>query len=146
MLPHSVDSQILQSTASSHFNQGNNDHWCTDVLPDFLDFPMSSTCSQLDANDSCSIGIPSEEVGKGNDWQDWADQLITDNNVLTADWNGLLADASVAKPGPKVEFISPCMHSVAQFVIFLGLLELLKTFNVCPDSVIVGFISDSPAA
>lgn len=111
LFPHSVDSRILQSTASSHFNQGNSDQWCADVLSDFLDFPMSSTCSQLDANDSCSIGIPSEEVGKGNDWQEWADQLITDTNVLSADWNGLLADASVAKPGPKASCQIPQQSS-----------------------------------
>ncbi|XP_051118582.1 protein PHOSPHATE STARVATION RESPONSE 1-like isoform X2 [Andrographis paniculata] len=102
ILPHHVDSQKLQSTASSHFNPENNDQWCADILPNFLDFPMSSTCSLLDANSSCSINIPSEEIGRVNDWQEWADQLLTDNNTLTADLNGLLADHSVTDNlGPK---------------------------------------------
>ncbi|KAG6403105.1 hypothetical protein SASPL_135322 [Salvia splendens] len=102
-LPHSVDSQLLQSTASSHFNRESNESWCTDTLPDFLDFPMSTTIqsSQLYGSNSSGITIPHEDLGKGNDWQDWADQLITDNDALTADWSGLLADASVAEPEPK---------------------------------------------
>ncbi|XP_047975805.1 protein PHOSPHATE STARVATION RESPONSE 1-like isoform X2 [Salvia hispanica] len=102
-LPHSVDSQLLQSTASSHFNRESNESWCTDTLPDFLDFPMSTTIqsSQLYGSNSSGITIPHEDLGKPNDWQDWADQLITDNDALTADWSGLLADASVAEPEPK---------------------------------------------
>ncbi|KAL1539636.1 protein PHOSPHATE STARVATION RESPONSE 1-like isoform X1 [Salvia divinorum] len=102
-LPHSVDSQPLQSTASSHFNKESNESWCTDTLPDFLDFPMSTTIqsSQLYRSNSSGITIPHEDLGKPNDWQDWADQLITDDDALTADWSGLLADASVADPEPK---------------------------------------------
>ncbi|KAI3449814.1 hypothetical protein Pfo_006479 [Paulownia fortunei] len=106
ILPNSVDSRVLQSTASSHFNKENNDSWCTDTLPDFLDFPMSTTIlnSQLDGSNSGGIAIPSEDLSKPNDWQDWADQLITDDDVLTTDWNGLLADASVADPEPKASY------------------------------------------
>ncbi|PIN06918.1 hypothetical protein CDL12_20522 [Handroanthus impetiginosus] len=104
LLPHSVGSQVLRSTASSHFNKEYNESWCTDALPDFLDFPMSTTIqnSQLDGNNSGSIGIPSEDLGKPNDWQDWADQLINDNDALATDWSGLLADASAVDQGPKI--------------------------------------------
>ncbi|KAL6564504.1 hypothetical protein OROMI_015954 [Orobanche minor] len=104
ILPNSIDSGVLQSTASSQFNRENNDSWCTDTLPDFLDFPMSTTIlnSQLDGSNNVSIAIPSEDLSKTNDWQDWADQLITDSDALTTDWNGLLADVSVADPEPKI--------------------------------------------
>ncbi|KAK6164401.1 hypothetical protein DH2020_001265 [Rehmannia glutinosa] len=106
VLPNSVDSRVLQSTASSQFNKENNDSWCTDTLPDFLDFPMSTTIlnGQLDGSNSGGIAIPSEDLSKPNDWQDWADQLITDNDALATDWNGLLADASVADPEPKASY------------------------------------------
>ncbi|KAL6564065.1 hypothetical protein OROHE_005305 [Orobanche hederae] len=106
ILPNSIDSGVLQSTASSQFNRENNDSWCTDTLPDFLDFPMSTTIlnSQLDGSNNVSIAIPSEDLSKTNDWQDWADQLITDSDALTTDWNGLLADASVADPEPKASY------------------------------------------
>ncbi|XP_042046621.1 protein PHOSPHATE STARVATION RESPONSE 1-like [Salvia splendens] len=103
VLLHSVDSQLIQSTASSHFNKGNNDSWCTDTMTDFLDIPMSTTIqsSQLYGSNSSVITIPHEDLGKPNDWQDWADQLLTDNDALTADWSELLADASVTDPEPK---------------------------------------------
>ncbi|XP_047982224.1 protein PHOSPHATE STARVATION RESPONSE 1 [Salvia hispanica] len=99
----SVDSQLIQSTASSHFNKENNDSWCTDTMPDFLDIPMSTTIqsSQLYGSNSSVITIPHEDLGKPNDWQDWADQLLTDNDALTADWSELLADASVTDQEPK---------------------------------------------
>ncbi|KAL3647705.1 hypothetical protein CASFOL_008673 [Castilleja foliolosa] len=107
ILPNSVDSMVLQSTASSQFNKGSNDSWSTDVLPDFLDFPMSTTIlnGQLDGGHNDGIAVPSEDLGKPNDWQDWADQLITDNDALiTTDWNGLLADASIADAQPKASY------------------------------------------
>ncbi|KAL6516200.1 hypothetical protein OROGR_019505 [Orobanche gracilis] len=106
ILLNSNDSGVLQSTASSQFNRENNDSWCTDTIPDFLDFTMSTTIlnSQLDGSNNVSIAIPSEDLSKTNDWQDWADQLITDSDALTTDWNGLLADASVADPEPKASY------------------------------------------
>lgn len=121
ILPHTVDSRVLQSTASSHFNKENNDSWCADALPDFLDFPMSTTIqsSQLYGSNSVGITIPSEDLSKSNDWQDWADQLITDNDALTTDWNGLLADTSVADPEPKVEFIYRGLSFRAWFLFVL---------------------------
>ncbi|KAI3460977.1 hypothetical protein Pfo_017640 [Paulownia fortunei] len=104
LVPHSVDSGVLQSTASSHYNKDNNGSWCTDTLPDFLDFPISTAIqnSQLGGSNSGGVLVPSEDLSKPNDWQDWADQLITDNDALTSDWNELLADASVADPEVKL--------------------------------------------
>ncbi|KAL2238718.1 protein PHOSPHATE STARVATION RESPONSE 1 isoform X2 [Sesamum indicum] len=105
-LPQSVDSRVLQSTASSHFNKENNNSWCTDPLPDFLDFPMTTIIqnNQLDGSNRGGIAIPSEELSKSSDWQDWADQLISDNDDLATDWNGLFADPSVSDPGPKASY------------------------------------------
>ncbi|KAK4482360.1 hypothetical protein RD792_009513 [Penstemon davidsonii] len=102
----SVDSGVLQSTASSHFCKENNDSWCTDTLPDFLDFPVSTTIqnSQLNGSNNGDVAIPTENLSKRNDWQDWADQLITDNDALTSDWNDILADANTADPEPKVSY------------------------------------------
>ncbi|KAK4408169.1 protein PHOSPHATE STARVATION RESPONSE 1 [Sesamum angolense] len=104
LVPHSVDSGVLQSTASSHYNKDHNDSWCTDALPDFLDFPMSGAIqnSQLDGSNTGGVAIPSEDPNRPNDWQDWADQLITDNDALTSDWNELLADTRVADPDLKL--------------------------------------------
>ncbi|KAL3828084.1 hypothetical protein ACJIZ3_016886 [Penstemon smallii] len=101
-----VDSGVLKSTASSHFCKENNDSWCTDTLPDFLDFPESTTIQniQLNGSNNGDIAIPTENLSKRNDWQDWADQLITDNDALASDWNDILADANTADPEPKVTY------------------------------------------
>lgn len=117
ILLHSVDSQLIQSTASSHFNKRNNDSWCTDTMTDFLDIPMSTTIqsSQLYGSNSSVITIPHEDLGKPNDWQDWADQILTNNDALTVDWSELLADASVTDPEPKVEFTFFQLVSVILF-------------------------------
>ncbi|KAL0437334.1 UNVERIFIED_CONTAM: protein PHR1-LIKE 1 [Sesamum radiatum] len=58
--------------------------------------------SQLDGSNTGGIAVPSEDPNRPNDWQDWADQLITDNDALTSDWNELLADTSVADPDLKL--------------------------------------------
>ncbi|KAL2540693.1 phosphate starvation response 1 [Abeliophyllum distichum] len=102
-LPHSCDSGILQSTASSQYTKGNNSSsWCPDSLPDFLDYSFSTSIQngQLESINSGDIGISSEDLSRKNDWQEWADQLITDTDPLTSDWNELLADASVE---PKMQ-------------------------------------------
>ncbi|XP_075500818.1 protein PHOSPHATE STARVATION RESPONSE 1 [Primulina tabacum] len=96
-LPRSVDSGVFQSASSNH-RRASNDSWCTDSLPDFLDFPLSSTIPNNHLDNNNGIVIPSENLDKPNDWPDWADQLITDNDALTSDWSQLLSDASVANP------------------------------------------------
>ncbi|XP_073063567.1 protein PHOSPHATE STARVATION RESPONSE 1-like isoform X2 [Primulina eburnea] len=100
VLPHPGDSGVLQSSASSHFNH-QNDSWC----PDFLDYPTSTTIqsSQLDDNNGDTIVSQSEDLGKINEWKDWADRVIIDNDELASDWNGLLGDTSLADPEPMVE-------------------------------------------
>lgn len=100
VLPQPGDSGVLQSTTSSHFNH-QNDSWC----PNFLDYPMSTTMqsSRLDDNRGDTVVFQSEDLGKINEWKDWADQVIIDNDELASDWNGLLGDTSLADPEPMDE-------------------------------------------
>lgn len=123
MVANAVDSRVLQSTASSQFNRDNNDSWCTDALPDFLDFPMGTTImeTQLDGSNSGSIPIRSEDISKPSDWQEWADQLITDDDALTTDWNGILAEANVADQVQKVEIISVHKFPSMFFIIYCSI-------------------------
>lgn len=95
---------VLQSTASSQYmKENNNNSWCTDSLTDFLDYPQNAPIqsSNLELNQSAII-MPSEDLGKQNDWQNWADQLITEDDVMTPDWNEILIDTNIADPEPKV--------------------------------------------
>ncbi|KAJ9543597.1 hypothetical protein OSB04_023304 [Centaurea solstitialis] len=103
----SPSSGVLRSTASSQYmKETNNNSWCTDSLPDFLDYPQNTSIpsSNLEHSQSGTIIMPSEDLGKQNDWQDWADQLITDDDALTPDWNEILIDTNIADPEPKMTY------------------------------------------
>lgn len=119
LVPHSFDSGVVQSTASSHSNKNNINSWCTDALPDFLDFPAIHN-SQLDGSNSVGVTVPSQDLSKPNEWQHWADQLIIDDDALTSDWNELLADANIVGPELKVEVTHlDTFKSLICFLLFL---------------------------
>ncbi|XP_015579275.2 protein PHOSPHATE STARVATION RESPONSE 1 isoform X2 [Ricinus communis] len=73
-LPQSPHSGLLQCTASSQYDKENSASWCPESLPGFLDFP------------------------------EWADQLITDDDALTSNWNDLLVDNSAPEMEPKMAY------------------------------------------
>ncbi|EOX94346.1 Transcription factor, putative [Theobroma cacao] len=114
-LPQSSNSALPQSTISSHFNKESSGSWCTD--PGFLDFPVNTPIqsSQVESN-SCSGIMISEDFSKRNDWQEWADQLITDDEALASDWNELLVDNNVTDLEPKMAYqvAKPCTTMPAQ--------------------------------
>lgn len=103
-LHHSSHSGVLQSTASSHYTtENNNDSWCTDSLPGFLNYHVNTPAenNQIDcSNNSCVM--PSEDFSKPSDWQEWADQLITDDDALPSNWDDLLVDTGVVGSEPQV--------------------------------------------
>ncbi|KAG4928168.1 hypothetical protein JHK85_054654 [Glycine max] len=91
-LSYSSNSEPIPSTTSTPYSNGNSVSWHTDSLPSFLDFPANTSIgnSQVESSD-CNI-MATEEYSKRNDWQEWADQLISDVDPLTSNWNDLLAD------------------------------------------------------
>ncbi|XP_059626075.1 protein PHOSPHATE STARVATION RESPONSE 1 [Cornus florida] len=104
---HSSHSGVFPSTVSSHYTrQSNNDSWRTDSLPDFFDYPVNTPGqnNQIDSTNSDGCVMVSEDLGKQNDWQEWADQLITDDDALASNWNDLLVDTHVADPEPKMAY------------------------------------------
>lgn len=106
-LLRSSHSGMLQSTASSHYAKENSGSWCTDSITDFLDYPVNTPAdnSQVESS-NCSSILASEEFTKRNDWQEWADQLITDDDALDPNWNELLVDTNVPDMEPKVGTLS----------------------------------------
>jgi hypothetical protein len=107
LMSQSSPSALLQSTTTSHYVNENSASWCPESPPGFLDFPTNTTVqnNQIESN-SCAGVMASEEFGKRNDWQEWADQLITDDDALTTNWNELLADTSIVDMEPKVGIFS----------------------------------------
>ncbi|XP_062079809.1 protein PHOSPHATE STARVATION RESPONSE 1 [Humulus lupulus] len=102
----SSHSTLLQSTMSSPCAKENSASWCTDSVSDFLDFSVNTPVENTQVeSSSCSGIIVSEEFGKRNDWQEWADQLITDDSAaLTSNWDELLADTNVTDMEPKMAY------------------------------------------
>ncbi|KAK6937731.1 SANT/Myb domain [Dillenia turbinata] len=107
-LTHSCSSIPDYSAMSTQYTRReNNASWCTDSLPGFVDFPLSPVrTGQMEGSRAGDI-ITSEDPNKQNDWQDWADHLITDDDSLTSNWNDLLVDTNVAEPGPKMAYQVP---------------------------------------
>ncbi|PRQ25736.1 putative transcription factor MYB-HB-like family [Rosa chinensis] len=107
-LPHSSPSGVFQSTASCAYSKENNGSWGTDSLPGFLDFPVNTPVenSQIESS-SCSGILAAEDISKQNDWQEWANQLITDDDALTSNWSDLLVDNNVTDLEPKMTYQVP---------------------------------------
>lgn len=100
---YSSNSGPLPSPTPSHYFKENSSSWPTESLPSFLDFPVNTTVEKSQAESSACAIMASEEYCKRNDWQEWADQLISDDDTLTSDWNDLLTD-NIQDPEPKVKF------------------------------------------
>ncbi|KAJ9564928.1 hypothetical protein OSB04_000894 [Centaurea solstitialis] len=98
-------SGVLRSTAfRQYMKENNSSSWCTDSLSDFLDYPENTPIESSNLEDTDTGMMPPEDLGKPNDWQDWADQLITEDDAMAPNWNEILIDDSVKDPEPKMAF------------------------------------------
>ena len=91
------------SATPSHYSKENSVSWHTDSLPGFLDFPENGSIDNNRVESSACPIMASEEYSKQNDWQEWAERLISDDDTLTTNWNDLLAD-NIQDLEPKVKF------------------------------------------
>ncbi|KAJ0263115.1 Protein PHOSPHATE STARVATION RESPONSE 1 [Hirschfeldia incana] len=65
-------------------SSGNDTSWCHGG---FLDFPEASHVEDV------GVGSAFDEIQKHNDWHEWADHLITDEDpLLSTTWNDILLD------------------------------------------------------
>ncbi|XP_031268796.1 protein PHOSPHATE STARVATION RESPONSE 1 [Pistacia vera] len=104
-LSQSSHSGMPQSTTSSQYSKESSSSWCPESLPGYLDFPVNTPIHncQIESS-SCSGVMSSEDFSKRNDWQDWADQLITDDDTLASNWNDLLVDTNMTDLDPKMQY------------------------------------------
>ncbi|KAL4376238.1 hypothetical protein GQ457_02G004100 [Hibiscus cannabinus] len=104
-LLQSSNRMMPQSMMSSQYYKENSGSWCTD--PGFPDFPISTPVQSCQVESTnCSGIMTSEDLCKSNEWQEWAEQLITDDDALASDWNELLVVDNVMDMEPKVA--KPC--------------------------------------
>ncbi|XP_028778423.1 LOW QUALITY PROTEIN: protein PHOSPHATE STARVATION RESPONSE 1-like, partial [Neltuma alba] len=101
-LTYSSSTGPLPSTTSTCYSKESNGSWALDSFPNILDFPVHTSIkdSQVEGS-ACNMMAP-DEYGKRNDWQEWADQLINDDDALASNWNDILVDPSIHDPEPKV--------------------------------------------
>ncbi|CAG7884615.1 unnamed protein product [Brassica rapa] len=92
-----------------HGSSSNDTSWCHDSLHGgrFLDLPEASHV------DDGGIGSAFDDIQKRNDWHEWADHLITDEDpLLSTNWSDLLLDTS-SHSDSKVQ-IPPQAHQTVQ--------------------------------
>ncbi|XP_042515815.1 protein PHOSPHATE STARVATION RESPONSE 1-like [Macadamia integrifolia] len=111
-LTPSSHSGPFQSRALSHYSKENSDvSWCPDPLQGFLDYPDTIPTQNCQIESGGSGVIASEDHIKRSDWQEWADQLITDDDTLAPNWNELLVDNNSVDPEPKTVYQVPTQSS-----------------------------------
>lgn len=103
---YSSHSAMARITPSSTYSQKSDNVPWHMVKPqgayDFLeDNPGQKTQNE---NSNCLTG--NEDPTLQSDWQQWAEQLITDNETLPPDWNELLGGPNIVDSEPK-----PVEHS-----------------------------------
>ena len=103
--------------------------WCGDSLHGgFLDFPENHhQASQIE--DGGGIGAAFDDIQKRNDWHEWADHLITDEDpLLSTSWNDLLLETS-SNSDSKV--CSKSIHYPLLIPCFLELNTCFRTRKLC---------------
>ncbi|KAL3333948.1 hypothetical protein AABB24_030624 [Solanum stoloniferum] len=98
-----ANSGVLQGAASSQYVNVNSESWCTELLPDYLDYSVNAPVqnTQLDCRNSGGCHIPPEDLSKQSDWPEWADLVMNDDDALTSNW---MVDTSIADAEPKMQY------------------------------------------
>lgn len=94
----SSQSVLFQTTSPGNFTRENNDAtWSEDSL--FFDFSDGGGChSQIQS----STGMASQDQSRQSDFQEWADQIITDDSLVATGWNDVLDEPN---PDLKAGFL-----------------------------------------
>lgn len=127
---YSSNSGPPPSTTPSNYFKENNASWHTESLPSFLDFPVNTSAENSQAERSACTIMASEENSKQNDWQEWADQLISDDDNLTPNWNDLLTD-NIQDLEPKVKFLITQINIRLQNILLHSFLKKCYWISFC---------------
>ncbi|KAM3198747.1 hypothetical protein P3L10_034515 [Capsicum annuum] len=93
----------IHSTSFDNFPTGNDSNSSgKDAYHDFINFPTNDPV-QNGQVESLAVVMPSDNQAKRSDWQEWADQLINDDDDdgLGSSWNDILVDISP----PEIKFL-----------------------------------------
>ncbi|CAM8979432.1 unnamed protein product [Rhodiola kirilowii] len=86
-------SGMLQcNTLTQYSGERDEPSWCADSLQGFLDF---RTLPDENQSENTCNGNTLVDLTKQNDWQELADNFITDDAAINTNWSDLLVDATV---------------------------------------------------
>ncbi|CAM8887296.1 hypothetical protein QQ045_024897 [Rhodiola kirilowii] len=106
---HSNGPAMFQSNTFTQYpNESDNSSWCADSLQGFLDFPAPLAENRLEIPMNSTAPV---DIAKQNDWQEWADHFIADDDALTNNWSDLLIDATVESLEPEIACQGPKQSS-----------------------------------
>lgn len=107
----------IQSSALDSYPVGGNgiDSWSKDECRDFLDYTTSIPVQNGQVETVAGV-MSSDDHAKRTDWQEWADQLINDDDTLAGtSWSDILIDVDVPDPEPKVRSSTPMSDARSVF-------------------------------
>ncbi|KAL3339495.1 hypothetical protein AABB24_028209 [Solanum stoloniferum] len=93
----------VDSTSLDDYPSGNKQNsWGKDSFHEFLAFPTNVPVQNGQVESLAGV-MASDDHAKRSDWQEWADQLINDDDTLGlgSSWSDILVDVSFPDPEPK---------------------------------------------
>lgn len=116
-------SGIQSSTLHSYPMCNSIDSWSKDECHDFLDYTTSVPVQNGQVETLAGV-MSSDDHAKRTDWQEWADQLLIndDDTLAGTNWSDILIDVDVPDPEPKV-----CSSILMAIVYFISLKILVHS-------------------
>ncbi|KAK4356164.1 hypothetical protein RND71_025135 [Anisodus tanguticus] len=96
----------VHSTSLDNYPSGNKQNsWCKDSFHEFLAFPTNVPVQNGQVESLAGI-MACDDHAKRSDWQEWADQLINDDDTLGSSWSDILVDVNFPDLEPKLLGVS----------------------------------------
>nr|GMC76253.1 probable inactive histone-lysine N-methyltransferase SUVR2 isoform X1 [Ipomoea batatas] len=100
---HSEHKETTNSFSSMTIPSASNnvDSWGNDAYHEFLDYKPNISVQNGQVETLAGV-MSSDDYAKRKDWQEWADELINDDDALDPNWSDILVDVNFPDPEPKL--------------------------------------------
>ncbi|KAJ8558558.1 hypothetical protein K7X08_035737 [Anisodus acutangulus] len=114
MASNQASHSSVHSTSLDNYPSGNKqNYWGKDSFHEFLAFPTNVPVQNGQVESLAGV-MASDDHAKRSDWQEWADQLINDDDTLSSSWSDILVDVNFPDPEPKLLGVSEIPASQLQ--------------------------------
>nr|XP_018627037.1 protein PHOSPHATE STARVATION RESPONSE 1-like [Nicotiana tomentosiformis] len=94
-------SSLCSASLDNYPMRNKNNSWSKDAYHDLTDFPTNVPV-QNGQVEKLPVVMASDDQTKRPDWQEWADQLINDDDALCSSWIDHLVNVNLLDPEPKI--------------------------------------------